>query len=109
MKDPKPCEIAEGVYWLRFGLVSGNVYLVKSGASWVLIDTAFRRSGQRIQRTAEALFGAGTRPAAILLTHVHPDHSGSALDLARLWRCPVYVHPDEMPLAVVRDVATVKQ
>jgi glyoxylase-like metal-dependent hydrolase (beta-lactamase superfamily II) len=109
MRDSKPYEIAEGVYWLRIGLVSGNVYLVKSGSSWVLIDTAFAGRGQLIQRNAEALFGVDARPFAILLTHIHPDHSGSALDLARLWMCPVYVHPDEMPLAVVRDLATAKQ
>jgi glyoxylase-like metal-dependent hydrolase (beta-lactamase superfamily II) len=33
------------------------------------------------------------------LTHFHPDHAGSALQLARTWGCPVYVHPDELPLA----------
>jgi len=42
---------------------------------------------------------ADTRPASILLTHFHPDHAGSALQLARIWDCPVYVHPDELPLA----------
>ena len=45
------------------------------------------------------MFGAGTRPAAIVLTHIHPDHSGSALELARLWALPVYVHPAELVLA----------
>lgn len=48
---------------------------------------------------ASALFGANTRPAAILLTHAHPDHSGSALELAQRWDCLVYVHPDELPFA----------
>jgi glyoxylase-like metal-dependent hydrolase (beta-lactamase superfamily II) len=33
------------------------------------------------------------------LTHIHPDHSGSALELARMWDLPVHVHPDELPLA----------
>ena len=47
---------------------------------------------------AESLFGAGTRPAAILLTHFHPDHAGSARRLSRTWSCPVYVQPDELPL-----------
>ena len=39
------------------------------------------------------------RPVAILLTHIHPNHSGSAPELAQIWRVSVYVHPDEMPLA----------
>lgn len=38
------------------------------------------------------------RPASILLTHDHPDHSGSALELARMWSLPVHVHRDELPL-----------
>ncbi len=32
---------------------------------------------------AEALFGPNAPAAAILLTHIHLDHAGSALDLAR--------------------------
>ncbi|MGC0236247.1 MBL fold metallo-hydrolase [Arthrobacter sp. SD76] len=38
-------------------------------------------------------------PRAILLTHLHPDHSGAAGTLARLWQVPVYVHPAELPMA----------
>lgn len=96
-----PEEIAPGVYRLETGrgLAGANVYLVRSGPAWVLIDTAWPHRGQLIKAAAESLFGAGTRPAAILLTHVHPDHSGSALELARLWNLPVHVHPDELVLA----------
>jgi glyoxylase-like metal-dependent hydrolase (beta-lactamase superfamily II) len=80
--------------------ISGvNVYFVRSGSSWVLIDTSWSNRGPLIKQTAERLFGVGTRPAAILLTHAHGDHSGSALELARSWDLPVYVHPDELPLA----------
>ena len=94
-------EIAEGVYRLETGrgLTGANVYLVRSGPAWVLIDTAWPHRGPVISAAAESLFGAGTRPAAILLTHIHPDHAGSALELARLWDLPVYVHPGELPLA----------
>jgi len=37
-----------------------------------------------------------------LLTHIHPDHSGSARELARAWDLPVHVHPRELPLAAGR-------
>src|SRR5512141_2645297 len=40
--------------------------------------------------------GRRTAGSGIVLTHVHPDHSGSARELARAWNCPVYVHPDEL-------------
>ncbi len=94
-------EIAPGVYQLETGrgITEANVYLVRSGQAWVLVDTAWPRCGPLIRKAAETLFGAGARPAAIVLTHIHPDHSGSALELARLWHVPVYVHHDELPLA----------
>jgi glyoxylase-like metal-dependent hydrolase (beta-lactamase superfamily II) len=76
-----------------------NVYFVRSGLSWVLIDTSWPDRGQVIKQAAERLFGAGTRPAAILLTHAHGDHAGSPLEPARSWDLPVYVHPGELPLA----------
>lgn len=103
----RPVAIAPGVHWYAAGPVAGNIYFVQSASSWVLIDTATAGQGSRIQDAAAALFGTGTRPAAILLTHVHPDHSGSALELARAWACPVYLHPDELELAVVRNLTTV--
>jgi glyoxylase-like metal-dependent hydrolase (beta-lactamase superfamily II) len=85
------------------------VYFVQSGSSWVLIDAASANCGLSIKKTAELLFGANTRPASILLTHDHPDHAGSALELAHMWGCPIYVHPDELPLAVARDISTIER
>ena len=104
-------EIAPGVYCMEVGkgISRSNVYFVRSGASWVLIDAASANCGRLIRKTAESLFGANTRPASILLTHDHPDHAGSALELARMWGCPVYVHPDELPLAAVGDLSTVEK
>ena len=97
----RPQEIAPGVYRVvtGHGLTEVNVYLVQADAGWVLIDTAWPHRGELIKAAAESLFGAGTCPAAIVLTHIHPDHSGSALELARLWNLPVYVHPAELVLA----------
>lgn len=101
MNDLKPKEIATGVYCLSIGtgIKQSNIYFVQSGSSWALIDAAWQNRSQLIKTTAESLFGMDTRPVAILLTHIHPDHSGSAPELAEIWSVPVYVHPDEMPLA----------
>jgi glyoxylase-like metal-dependent hydrolase (beta-lactamase superfamily II) len=95
------------VYCLEVGkgITRSNVYFVRSGSSWALIDTASAKCDRVIQEAAESLFGANTPPAAILLTHDHPDHAGSTRDLARRWGCSVYVHPGELPL-VTMDFST---
>lgn len=107
----QPKEIAPGVYCMEAGkgITRSNVYFVRSGSAWVLIDAASANCGRSIQKTAESLFGVNTRPASILLTHHHPDHAGSALELARMWDCPVYVHPDELPLATSGDLLTFRR
>jgi glyoxylase-like metal-dependent hydrolase (beta-lactamase superfamily II) len=94
-------ELVGGIVVLTLGRgpLSANAYLVRSGPSFVLIDTGWPGSAAAIRRSAEAAFGPGARPAAILLTHLHPDHSGSARELARAWEVPVLVHPRELPLA----------
>ncbi len=100
----QPKEVAADVYWLEVGqwlgrLGKSNVYFVRSGSSWVLIDAGWQHSGKQIARAAAALFGMNSRPAAILLTHIHPDHSGAVRELAQRWGAPVYAHANEMPLA----------
>ena len=103
-------EFAPGVHWLTVGkgFLRANVYFVRSGASWVLVDTGAEGCAPAIQQAAESLFGKNSPPAAILLTHDHPDHAGSASELARAWDCPVRVHPDELPI-VRGDIATFRQ
>jgi glyoxylase-like metal-dependent hydrolase (beta-lactamase superfamily II) len=95
-------EIAPGVYFLEVGkgMMRSNVYFIRSGASWVLIDTASVNCENQIMKAAEAVFGTDQPPSCILITHAHPDHEGAALKLARAWKCKVYFHPDDLPLAV---------
>ena len=105
-----PRQIAPGVLWLVVGrgLMRSNVYFVRSGASWALVDAGSAGWAPAIRAAAESRFGEGVPPASILVTHDHPDHAGSARDLARTWDCPVWVHPDELPLAHA-DLATVRR
>ena len=71
---------------------------MRSGSSWVLADAAWPHRGELIKKSAETLVGVNTAPASILLTHLHPDHAGSAAEPARAWNLPVYADPDELPL-----------
>jgi glyoxylase-like metal-dependent hydrolase (beta-lactamase superfamily II) len=101
MQAVMPRQIAGDVWVVTLGRrpLETNVYLVRSGPAWVLIDTGWPRSGPAIRRGAEAVFGRGVQPTAILLTHLHLDHSGSVRELVREWDVPVFVHPRELPLA----------
>lgn len=92
-------QLAPDVYGVgAWGFTQTNVYLVRSGASWVLIDAGWARDGPRIEQAIRPVLG-GVRPTAVLLTHCHPDHSGAAGELARRWGCPVWMHPKELPIA----------
>ena len=101
MRDVEPVQVVDDVWVVTLGRrpLDTNVYLVRSGTCWVLVDTGWPRNGSAIRRAAERVFGRGVPPAAILLTHLHIDHSGSLRDLVAAWDIPVYVHPRELPLA----------
>ncbi len=93
-------EIASEVYLLGpWGRTQTNVYLVRDDASWVLVDAGWGSDGPRIRTAVRSLLGPGLAPSAIVLTHAHPDHDGSARELAEAWGCPVYAHEDELPIA----------
>lgn len=93
-------EIAPGVHLLGpWGRTQTNAYLVRDGSSWILVDAGWQNDAARIQAAARSLLGPDEAPSAILLTHAHPDHEGSARELAHAWGCPVFAHPAEIPLA----------
>src|SRR5437016_3514783 len=75
-----------------------NVYLIgRPGSKWVLIDAGLPGWAAEIFSAAEARFGAGSRPEAIVLTHGRIDHAGSALALAEMWDVSIYAHRLEIP------------
>ncbi|NHU48465.1 MBL fold metallo-hydrolase [Rhodococcus sp. A14] len=93
-------EIAPGVVCIGpRGRTQTNVYLVRGADGWVLVDTGWAGDADRIEAATRQVLGADQRPGAIVLTHAHPDHSGAARELAGRWSCPVFLHPDELPIA----------
>src|ERR1700724_207563 len=88
--------IAPDVGWLPISFV--NVYFLgRPGGAWVLIDAGLPGRANQILEAAEARFGADAPPEAIVLTHGHFDHAGSALLLAEYWDVPIYAHRLELP------------
>ncbi len=89
-------EVAPGVVRLASGVV--NAYLVgEVGGPWVLADAGTPGNAEKIRAAAQERFGQGARPEAIVLTHGHADHSGSAAELSDWWDVPVYAHRLELP------------
>jgi glyoxylase-like metal-dependent hydrolase (beta-lactamase superfamily II) len=88
--------IAPDVGWLPVSFA--NVYFIgRPGGKWTLVDAGLPGWSREIFHAAEARFGAGSRPEAIVLSHGHIDHAGSALALANTWDVPIFVHPLEFP------------
>ena len=78
-------EIAADVYLLRgFPPAAFNVYVIRSGKKWVLVDTSTRHATRRILRQLPGEL------EAILITHAHRDHAGSMHAVATRTGAPVW-------------------
>jgi glyoxylase-like metal-dependent hydrolase (beta-lactamase superfamily II) len=93
-------QVAQGVWGLKILFV--NIYMIANrkgiANGWVLVDAGLKGSASKIASMAEALFGAGARPEAIILTHGHFDHVGALEDMLAYWPgVPVYAHQLELP------------
>lgn len=86
---------AEGVLRIRTLIV--NVYIVRTGSTWVLVDAGLGGYARAIMDAAAEFTGSRTPPQAIVLTHGHFDHVGGLDELLARWDVPVYAHRLERP------------
>jgi hydroxyacylglutathione hydrolase len=78
-------EIVRDVHLLRgFPPAGFNVYAIRSGDRWVLVDTSTRHARRRIMRQLPG------RLEAIFITHAHRDHAGSMHAVATETGAPVW-------------------
>lgn len=101
VRDDGTHEVGNDLAYKRLAIVN-IVFVGVAGAgdgNWVLIDTGlpFPGSTGMILRAASARFGENSRPAAIVQTHAHFDHTGALEELAKRWDVPVYAHQLEIP------------
>jgi len=103
--DAEVFELRPGVLWLRMpipipGLDYINLWLVRDGEGWTVIDTGFRSS--KTQGLWEQVFErylGGLPITRILCTHFHPDHLGLAGWLHERWQAPLWMTLGEWSFA----------
>ena len=88
-------QAGEGVLRVRTLMV--NVFIVRTGSTWVLVDAGLAGFARTITEAAAEFIGSRSAPAAIVLTHGHFDHIGSLEALLDQWDVPVYAHRLERP------------
>lgn len=74
-------EVAPGVFWLRmplpFQLDHINLWLLRDGDGWTLVDTGFPADAVRAI-WKEVIAGLDGPVRRLIVTHFHPDHLGLA-------------------------------
>lgn len=78
-------EIASDLYLLSgFPPAAFNVYAIRDGDRWILVDTATRHARRRIMRQLPGEL------EAIFITHAHRDHAGAMHEVAKATGAPVW-------------------
>ena len=86
-------EVAPGVLWMRLAMPMAldhiNVYAVRDGDGWTLVDTGLNLPSTRAEWEALLAGPLEGRPATrVICTHMHPDHIGLAG-----WLCERFAAP----------------
>jgi len=89
--------VAPGVYRLKDIFV--NVYIIqdREATGWIMVDAGLKSTAEKVRALVSEVFGTGSKPRAIIMTHAHFDHRGSLIELAEDWGVPVYCHHMERP------------
>jgi glyoxylase-like metal-dependent hydrolase (beta-lactamase superfamily II) len=86
--------VADGVHLAQTPLV--NWTLVSDDSGVMLIDAGFPGHRDDVLTSLKSLGFAPADVRAILLTHAHIDHFGTAIWFAKTHGTPVYCHADEV-------------
>ena len=93
-------DIAPGVKWLRlplpFLLKHINVWLLRDGDGWAIVDTGlFSNTTREIWNHVFDQYLDNAPITRLLDTHLHPDHVGCAGWLARTFGIELWMPRDE--------------
>src|SRR5215470_388216 len=99
-------EIAPGVFWLRmplpFALDHINLWALRDGAGWTLVDTGLNSQPTRELWEQIIATQLGSRPVRrVVVTHFHPDHFGLAGWLTQRFGVELWMTESEYATAQV--------
>ncbi|GAA2649283.1 MBL fold metallo-hydrolase [Streptomyces vastus] len=97
MMRARTSQVADGVH-LVHGSNTNWVILTEDDAV-TLVDTGCPGDREKVLESLSAVGSAPEAVAAVLITHAHNDHLGSAEYLSRTYDTPVYAHEAEVPHA----------
>ncbi len=83
-------QVVPGLYSIQLGGV--NAFLIDSD-ELTLVDTGIMNSADKILEAVQAIGIKSSDLRHILVTHCHPDHSGSLAELKRRTGALAYIHP----------------
>ncbi len=93
--------ITDDVFWVRMslpmkGLDHINLYFLRDGDSWAVVDTGIgSRDTMDIWQTVFDTYMGGQPVSRVIVTHLHPDHSGLAGWMCRKFDAPLLMTRDE--------------
>lgn len=87
-------EVASGVLWMRLAMPMAldhiNVYAVRDGDGWTLVDTGLNLASTQAEWEALLAGPLEGRPVSrVICTHMHPDHIGLAGWLCERFHAPL--------------------
>ncbi|WDF34130.1 MBL fold metallo-hydrolase [Arthrobacter agilis] len=90
-------DMAPGIHFVEHART--NVYLVEDDDGVLLVDTGLPRSRGLLREALQRIGRSVEDIRAVVLTHGHFDHVGTAEYLRSRHGIPVYCHPDDAHLA----------
>ncbi|MGC9112724.1 MBL fold metallo-hydrolase [Acidilobus sp.] len=91
-------QVTSKVYRVPVEETNGNIYFYVQGDGLIIIDAGIPGKDGLVLESIRSLGFSPSQVKAIVLTHYHLDHSGSANAIRSATGAKIYVHRDDAPI-----------